>query len=455
MEVLFMAQMIQFKRGVQASIPASAEVGEPLFCTDSNKLYIGTGTGVALVTGEDRFVKVGEAGTPDYLNSNYFEQDETNHIRIKQTELLTGVNADKVDGKNVSDAEVSTDYLWTAGKVISYVESFVNGLDWQNSVKSIEPTDVDLTYVAGDRFLVSSADGAGSFEGHENEIAVCNGPTHPTLPLWSFITPNEGYAMLIEEDDKQMTFNGTAWVLFGSLTNHNVTSGLQGGTTNEYYHLTSAQHSGLTGSNATTLHKHNTDNLDEGTTNLFFTDARARAALSVTDTNSIDLTYSSTTGAFSADLRSQSTNTITLAVDASGLKADLKTQDSTSIDFSVDSNGLKAEILKQNTNSINLGIDASGLKAELNTQDSNSIDFSIDASGLKADVVIQDTNTIDLGIDASGLKADIKKQDSDSITFSVDASGLKADVNVDNSTIKVDATNNYIYVSNIDGGSFA
>ena len=43
----------------------------------------------------------------------------------------------------------------------------------------------------------------------------------------------------------------------GSLPNHNILPGVQGGIISEYYHLTSAQYSGLTGgSNADTLHSH-------------------------------------------------------------------------------------------------------------------------------------------------------------------------------------------------------
>jgi hypothetical protein len=41
-----MANLIQFKRGNSASLPTVAEAGEPLFTTDTGRLYIGTGTGV-------------------------------------------------------------------------------------------------------------------------------------------------------------------------------------------------------------------------------------------------------------------------------------------------------------------------------------------------------------------------------------------------------------------------
>jgi hypothetical protein len=41
---------VLLKRGLKANLPATATVGEPLVTTDTNELYIGTGTGVAKVT---------------------------------------------------------------------------------------------------------------------------------------------------------------------------------------------------------------------------------------------------------------------------------------------------------------------------------------------------------------------------------------------------------------------
>ena len=52
-------------------------------------------------------------------------------------------------------------------------------------------------------------------------------------------------------------YNGTAWVKLPTIFAHNDTNSIQGGTTNEYYHLTNAQHSALTGgSDASTIHHH-------------------------------------------------------------------------------------------------------------------------------------------------------------------------------------------------------
>ena len=48
-----MANKLQFKRGLKSNLPSSADVGMPLWCTDTQELYIGTGTGVAKVRGSE------------------------------------------------------------------------------------------------------------------------------------------------------------------------------------------------------------------------------------------------------------------------------------------------------------------------------------------------------------------------------------------------------------------
>jgi hypothetical protein len=58
-----------------------------------------------------------------------------------------------------------------------------------------------------------------------------------------------------------------------SISVHSSLTGLQGGTTNEYYHLTNTQQSKLTAGGTTTLHKHNhnlSSNLQGGTTNEYY-----------------------------------------------------------------------------------------------------------------------------------------------------------------------------------------
>lgn len=59
------------------------------------------------------------------------------------------------------------------------------------------------------------------------------------------------------DTDELGFYIGDAWYWIGQTPDHNSLSGLQGGTTDEYYHLTQAQHDTLTdGSNADGLHTH-------------------------------------------------------------------------------------------------------------------------------------------------------------------------------------------------------
>ena len=421
-----MSQLIKFKKGLKADLPASASLGEPLFTTDTHELWIGTGSGITPVVGVDENVKVGSGGTKDYLNSDYFEQDNTNHIRIKQSTTLTGVNADQVDGKNVNDSATGTSDLWTAGKIISYVQQFANGLDWQESVLSIAATE-PVAPVTGDRYLLAVGVTGTNFAGKDNQIATFG------ATAWTFQAPNPGFAVYVEDENKQYTYNGATWANFGSTTNHNATSGLQGGTTNEYYHLTQDEHDGLTNGGDTVLHSHNSDDLTPGITNLFFTNALAQAAVGgiLTDTYSIDFTYAS--DLITADVIVQTTDTVTLSIDASGVKADAKIQ---------------------STNSVTLGSDATGIKADVNIQTTNSVTLGIDAFGLKADINTADTDTVALSIGVGGLSASVSTQNTDSVSLSSNSSGLKASVNVDNASLKIDATNHWVYVDTVDGGTF-
>lgn len=46
-----MMNKLQFRRGLKASLPITADVGMPLWCTDTQELYIGTGSGVVKIGG--------------------------------------------------------------------------------------------------------------------------------------------------------------------------------------------------------------------------------------------------------------------------------------------------------------------------------------------------------------------------------------------------------------------
>ena len=135
-----------------------------------------------------------------------------------------------------------------------YVDSLVQGLDWQNSVID-ELADPPGTPSEGDRYLVI-ASASGDWAGHEKDIAEWNGSS------WDFTTPNKGFAVYIEDVGKQKTYSGTDWVSFGSTVDHgNLTN-----VTQDQHHtkFTQADHDGLANPH------HPAPTFDEGTDEMVF-----------------------------------------------------------------------------------------------------------------------------------------------------------------------------------------
>jgi hypothetical protein len=158
-----------------------------------------------------------------------------------------------------------------------YVDGVIQGMDWQDSVqhnlsylkvgssgaptggsgetsgeKCLNTNDGKLyTYTAswdagvavstGDRFIFKQPGGTGSgfTDGttatEDNKIREYNGSSFDET------VPNKGFAVMVEDQDKQYNFNGTAWVPFGSTVTHNNTSGLNDG---DYKHLTASEYTG-------------------------------------------------------------------------------------------------------------------------------------------------------------------------------------------------------------------
>ena len=124
-----------------------------------------------------------------------------------------------------------------------YVDSVASGLSWQEPVIDKDLTAPPGGESVGDRYIVA-ATATGAWAGQEDNIAECTG-TGPTT--WSFTTPDEGYALWVEDEDKFYVFNGTSWVVLSSVVSHNTLSGLQGGQASpaEYYHATSSEYTWL------------------------------------------------------------------------------------------------------------------------------------------------------------------------------------------------------------------
>jgi len=172
--------------------------------------------------------------------SGLSDDDHTQYVLADGTRAFTGV----VGGITP-----------TAGSHLTtkdYVDLLVQGIDWQESIINFwtPSTGLPVAPVTGDRYVASDSGNGWT----ANYVYTYDGTE------WVATVPNEGFSVWVEANDGAYVFNGTSWVRFGSTMSHNVMSNIQGGTTDEYYHLTSAQFGLLTSTsginNASSEHIH-------------------------------------------------------------------------------------------------------------------------------------------------------------------------------------------------------
>lgn len=113
-------------------------------------------------------------------------------------------------------------------------------IPWKEEVLDVGAVSLPGSPSAGDRYVLAAGHGT-----NPNEIAEYSGAA------WVYTVPEESWVLYSEADDGLFAFDGSAWLFIGPSPDHNLLIGLQGGTTDEYYHFTSAQHGELV--NAATL----------------------------------------------------------------------------------------------------------------------------------------------------------------------------------------------------------
>jgi hypothetical protein len=149
------------------------------------------------------------------------DDDHTQYTLVDGTRAFTGT----VGGITpTADAHLTTK---------GYVDGLVQGLDWQNSVSDYwTPSvglpgspDVGTRYVADDSGNGWTAGNIYEWDGSQ----------------WEETTVNDGTATWFEDDDLLRVYQETAttsgWVRFGSTVTHRNLNDLQGGTSDEYYHM--------------------------------------------------------------------------------------------------------------------------------------------------------------------------------------------------------------------------
>ena len=159
---------------------------------------------------------------------------------INYTQGINNISNDSTLSSNTSGSfPVPSDTTLVTEKAISeYIETTVINLHWQNEVLSMttDITGTSPTSGSNERYIVPSG-ATGDWLGEDDSIAEWNGTS------WDINSPTNGTTLSVDDEGTNFTYNGTTWVPFGSTVTHNYMIGLQGGNgTDEFYHLTSAQH---------------------------------------------------------------------------------------------------------------------------------------------------------------------------------------------------------------------
>jgi len=135
--------------------------------------------------------------------------------------------------------DITGNYYQNEVLFLDIIKDIVQGIDWQESVLSFEAAQPGSPSV-GDRYISSATAGDWTNNYIYEWRAV------DLVEQWYEIVPTEGAATWVEDEDKQYVWNGSSWALFGSGVTHNALLSLQGGTTNEYYHLNNSEYTELT-----------------------------------------------------------------------------------------------------------------------------------------------------------------------------------------------------------------
>ena len=152
---------------------------------------------------------------------------------------------------------------------VEYVNTYLSGFVWQNPIDSFT-NEVDANCSSGSEKHIADSNGVSWIK---NNIYDCN------RTGWDETVPTQGFALYDANTGFQYNYNGSEWVKIGSSQAHNSLTGLQGGQAGEYWHLKQAEYNNLffIGTNTT-------DDVDEGTTNLYYSTPRVDARFDVDQT---------------------------------------------------------------------------------------------------------------------------------------------------------------------------
>jgi len=94
-----------------------------------------------------------------------------------------------------------------------YVDSVVQGIEWQDTVLDRDLTAPPGGPTTGDRYIVATG-GTGAWATHDDEIAEWDGAA------WVFTVPTTGMTVGIDDENRSVRWSGATWVFFGTTIDH-------------------------------------------------------------------------------------------------------------------------------------------------------------------------------------------------------------------------------------------
>lgn len=205
----------------------------------------------------------------DELNAD----DHSQYILVAGTRAFTGDQS--LGGNKITNLGNPTNANDGVNK--SYVDSKVQGLDWQESVLDKDLTSPPGSPSSGDRYIVGVG-ATGAWSGYDNYIAEYT-------TSWSFINPDQGFSTWVEDEDKLYVYDGSTWIKFGSTISHDTLSGLLDDDHTQYLRTDGTRQ--LTG------------NWDIGNGRIILGDeirARSTSGLKLTENSGLGIDIQNTTG---------------------------------------------------------------------------------------------------------------------------------------------------------------
>ena len=179
-----------------------------------------------------------EGGVDEIPEGSLLPQDPTDHSAVHESGGSDELNlsADQIADGSVSNTEFQRlDGVQAPVADKDYVDSKVQGVDWQRSVLE-QRNDPPSSPSDGDRYLIGESAG-GDWSGEDEKIAEWDGSSSE----WEFSTPNDGWTVWIESENKNYVYNDSysdgEWVTMSSTVSHGSLSDLGSDHHDHYLHV--------------------------------------------------------------------------------------------------------------------------------------------------------------------------------------------------------------------------